>query len=118
VGDHTDRLVATCYDWDFADAHDRMGAVAVDLRDLLDQVSPPRHVPPHWTRSRAACCSLLQSVAARLQQAATSCIRLQQIATERNRLHQPAADLLEKDTDGKGSGSGSGSGNPPTHRTP
>ena len=51
VGDHTDRLVATCYDWDFADAHDLMGAVAVDLRDLIDQVpsvAPPlMHQDPH-----------------------------------------------------------------------
>ena len=49
VADHCDRLTAAVFDWDFAAAHDFMGAVAVSVSDLIDQARappPPSPLPP------------------------------------------------------------------------
>ena len=53
VRDHTERLVASCYDWDFAAAHDKMGAVAVPVADLIHAVRAPACSPLAFT---AVCC--------------------------------------------------------------
>ena len=59
VRDHTERLVASCYDWDFAAAHDKMGAVAVPVADLIHAVRAPACSPlaleMRSYRRRAAC---------------------------------------------------------------